>query len=370
MELYSVIKNDGPGDILAWKFMGEDFNNNSQLIVSEAEEAVFIKDGVAVQVFDGGKYTLNSNNYPFISNLRNMMSAGVSSFNCKVYFINKAHRLELYWGTDSPIQLRDPVHRLQTSIRARGSYSIKVTESKKFLIKLIGNNIQSFTKEELNHYFRSAFLMFIKDKIAQVIVDSGREILDIATEKTTIATALHPALDAVMDEYGVRVVNFYISDISIPENDPSYEKLNKAYADRAVMGILGQDWGRQQAANILGDMANNPGAGGGVAAAGAGMGMGLAAGGAFGGLANQMFAPMAQNVQTTSTVPQTGQDGSRSAVQSDMVNCPSCGTKNSSTAKFCNECGHKILEGKIKCPNCGADMPENAKFCNECGTKM
>ena len=28
------------------------------------------------------------------------------------------------------------------------------------------------------------------------------------------------------------------------------------------MDIMGEDWGRQQAANILGDLARNPGAGG------------------------------------------------------------------------------------------------------------
>ena len=62
-------------------------------------------------------------------------------------------------------------------------------------------------------------------------------------------------------------------------------------ADKEKMRILGDDWGRQQAADILGNLANNPGAGG-VAAAGAGMGMGIGAGGAFGSMAQQMFAPM------------------------------------------------------------------------------
>lgn len=42
---YSVIKNDGPGDLLAWKFLAEDFNMGSQLIVAESEEALFFKDG-------------------------------------------------------------------------------------------------------------------------------------------------------------------------------------------------------------------------------------------------------------------------------------------------------------------------------------
>ena len=63
--------------------------------------------------------------------------------------------------------------------------------------------------------------------------------------------------------------------------------------DKAGLDILGSDWGRIQGAGILRDLANIPGAGG-VAAAGAGMGMGFGAAGAFGSIAQQVFAP-AQN---------------------------------------------------------------------------
>jgi hypothetical protein len=58
------------------------------------------------------------------------------------------------------------------------------------------------------------------------------------------------------------------------------------------VNILGQDWGRVQARDILSDLANNPGSGGEMAAAGAGLGMGLGAGSAFAGMAGQMFQPM------------------------------------------------------------------------------
>ncbi|MCL2744805.1 MAG: SHOCT domain-containing protein, partial [Planctomycetaceae bacterium] len=68
-------------------------------------------------------------------------------------------------------------------------------------------------------------------------------------------------------------------------------KLRNAQADRGVMDTLGEDWGRQQAANILGTLASNPGSGG-IAAAGAGLGMGIGAGGIFAGMAQQMFSPL------------------------------------------------------------------------------
>ena len=81
-ELYSVIQNDRPADELVWKCAKEDFNDNTQLIVMESEEALFVKDGVVVETFSGGKFTLSTANYPFINGLRKIASGGVSAFSC------------------------------------------------------------------------------------------------------------------------------------------------------------------------------------------------------------------------------------------------------------------------------------------------
>jgi membrane protease subunit (stomatin/prohibitin family) len=79
------------------------------------------------------------------------------------------------------------------------------------------------------------------------------------------------------------------------------------------MDILGNDWGKQQAANILSTVASNPGAGG-VAAAGAGLGMGVAASGIFGNMAQQMFVPMQQISQPQSVPQPSGRFVQKSAV--------------------------------------------------------
>jgi membrane protease subunit (stomatin/prohibitin family) len=76
-----------------------------------------------------------------------------------------------------------------------------------------------------------------------------------------------------------------------------------AQGAKGAIDILGADWGRQQAADILGTLAANPGTGG-IAAAGAGLGMGMAAGNVFTGMAQQMFAPMQQQTPGQSVPPQ------------------------------------------------------------------
>ena len=362
-----VIKNSGPGEFLIWRQPEEDFNTNSTLVVMPGEEAIFIKGGMVEQIFDNGTYKLSTENYPFISRLRNAFSGGISTFNCVVYFIRKAHSMEILWGTDSPIQVRDPIYKLVTSLMARGSYKIQIDEGSKFLTKMLGNNILFALQDELNDYFANQFAQHIKSNIASTIKSSNQEIMGICSEQSILADKLQPILQEIFNEYGIKLINFSIAALDIPLNDPNRAKLENAFAEKSVMGILGDDWGRQQSSDILKDLANNPGSGG-VAAAGAGMGMGVAAGGVFGGMVQQMFSPMQQLVQQPIQQQTTGRFVQRTAT-SDNQKCPSCGEDNAEDAKFCNSCGGRMEVEKTFCSNCGKEMTETARFCSECGTK-
>ncbi len=48
------------------------------------------------------------------------------------------------------------------------------------------------------------------------------------------------------------------------------------------------------------------------------------------------------------------------------MRCPNCQTLNPANAKFCLECGNRLLI----CPNCGTINLPFAKFCIECGTAL
>ncbi len=299
-----VIKNTGPGELLIWRQPEEDFNTNSTLVVMPGEEAIFIKGGTVEQVFENGTYKLSTENYPFISRLRNAFSGGISTFNCVVYFVRKAHSVEIRWGTDSPIQVRDKLLGVATKLRARGSYKVQIGNPAKFLEKLVGNNIQMQFQEELNKYFINEFQSKIKSVIARALNETNTELLGIDARLDEFSEVIEPFMQETLDNYGLKCVKFVVSAIDIDDDElrrkydeigmDAIAKIKNAQADKAVMGVLGDDWGKQQAANILSSIANNPGAGG-VAAAGAGMGMGIGAGSVFGSMAQQMFTPMNPN---------------------------------------------------------------------------
>jgi membrane protease subunit (stomatin/prohibitin family) len=382
VRLFDVIDNQthlanggaGTAEVIAWKFIGEDFYDKSQLIVAENEEAVFFRDGLALGVYGGGRYTLDTQNHPFLTPLRSRLSDGKNAFQCKVYFVNKAHNLEMKWGTDSPIQVRDPVLGIATGVQARGSYSFVVDDSKRFIMKMVANGVQEFSREEVRESFVSAFSQRIKDTIADYLMSSGQEILMVANRKDELAAAIQPKMTATLDDYGLRPVNFYVASIDIPDSEQR-DKLEKAFGDRSVMGILGENWGRQQSAEILMDLANNSGAGG-VAAAGAGLGLGMAAGGVFNDMSKQLLAtPSAPAASVAASVmPTTAASSLMPASAADAaapsgatLACPSCGAANGVTAKFCAECGTGL---RATCPSCGTGLAPGSKFCPECGRQI
>ena len=176
-----VIKNSGPGELLIWRQPEEDFNTNSTLIVMPGEQAIFIKGGTIVQSFPEGTHKLDTENYPFISRLRNDFSGGISTFSCVVYFVRKADSQEILWGTDSPIQVRDKVWGIRTDAKVRGAYKVRIENPEVFLTKLIGNNVFLQSQEELPKYFQnelqgkiksavSKFLNSLEDYISRIVV--------------------------------------------------------------------------------------------------------------------------------------------------------------------------------------------------------
>ena len=307
-----VIKNSGSGELLIWRQPEEDFNTNSTLIVNPGEEAIFIKGGVIEQTFDNGTYKLSTENYPFISRLRNAFTGGISTFNCVVYFVRKAHSKEILWGTSSPIKVRDKVLGIETKLRARGAYKIQIDNPQKFLTKLMGNNVDIMAQQELlDDYFANEFQSKIKSSITRALNETQTELLGIEAHIEEFAETVEPFLGEVFDDYGLKMIKFSIAALDIDDNELRREYENRnlkigmdarqeitrmtAHAQGAqnAMNMLGDNWGKQQMADILGAVAANPGSGG-IAAAGAGLGMGMAAGGVFGNMSQQMFSPMQQ----------------------------------------------------------------------------
>lgn len=311
-----VIKNSGNGNLLIWRQPEEDFNSNSTLVVMPGEEAIFVNQGIIEQIFENGTYKLSTNNYPFISRLRNAFSGGISTFNCVVYFVRKASSMEIKWGTASPIQVRDKVIGITTKLRTRGTYKIQVENSAKFLETLIGNNIQCATQEDLNKFFITQFQSNVKSAVAKELIASDTEILGIDARLDEFSELLKPKVDELLQANGLKCSAFSFAAIDIDDENGLREKydqigmkqietLRTAQAQKAALDTLGINWAQQQSAEVLKTMAANPGNIAGHV--GAGLGMGAAVANAVGTMAKQMFNPSDSSVVVNGQTSQSTQ---------------------------------------------------------------
>lgn len=107
--LASIIKYEGDNETLVWKHPIEDFNMGSQLIVHESQEAVFFRDGQALDLFGAGRYTLETQKLPLLEKLYQLPTDTERTFHSEVYYINLATQMGVKWGTDSKVRLFDPV---------------------------------------------------------------------------------------------------------------------------------------------------------------------------------------------------------------------------------------------------------------------
>ena len=115
MPILNRIKFDGTHNNEPWliyKWEKEDIILGSQLIVGSGQEAIFVKNGQAQDVFLPGTYTLSSGNLPFLGKLIKFPFGSQTPFAAEVYFINKTENRNMTWGTSTPFIIEDPKYNI------------------------------------------------------------------------------------------------------------------------------------------------------------------------------------------------------------------------------------------------------------------
>src|ERR687894_1491644 len=100
-----------------------DIKFGAQLIVQENQEAVFYRDGKAMDTFGPGRHTLTTMNVPIITRMLTIPWEK-SPFQAQVYFVGKQAFLDQKWGTRQPITVRDQDFGI-VRLRSFGKYSFR-----------------------------------------------------------------------------------------------------------------------------------------------------------------------------------------------------------------------------------------------------
>lgn len=428
----SIIKYEGDNETLVWKHPIEDFNFGSQLIVHESQEAIFFRDGQALDLFGAGRYTLQTQQLPLLEKIYKLPTDTEGTFHSEVYFVNLATQMGVKWGTDSKVRLFDPTSGLHIEIGASGEFNIRVTDSRKLLLKVVGTT-GGLGQEQLlgigngKGFFRSMVMTQVKSYLAQTIKENTINILEIDEHLMALSGALRERINAALDEYGLTMPEFYVSRIVTPDDDPNFRRMKEQYAEQyllvrqenirkaeaeaaadrkaveaqtaARMKIIGAqgeaealkiqkqaeaDAYRMQAEAEAAEMRmkgytyqQETSRQVGLEAMKNGLGGGANAAGALGDLAGLgvSLGAMGSVIGMTKDAlsPMTQDAAQMGAAVSAAVtggwDCPACGHKNITT-NFCPDCGGKKPEPKTgwDCVQCGTKNIQS-KFCPNCGAK-
>lgn len=140
------------------------------------------------------------------------------------------------WGTDSKVRYLDPVYGVPLEIGACGEMNLAVNDSRKLLLKLVGttNGIAwdstdgAFTKS-LVASFRPLISMTVKSNLSTCIKSAEINILEVDEHLGTLSEALKKPICAGFEEYGLTIPEFYVTNVLLPENDPSFKRIRELH---------------------------------------------------------------------------------------------------------------------------------------------
>lgn len=203
-----------------------DIKLGAQLIVHENQEAVFFRDGKALDTFGPGRYTLTTQNVPLITRLLTIPWER-SPFQCAVYFVGKQVFLDQKWGTRQPIPFRDPEFGM-VRLRSFGKYSFRVVDSAVLLNTLVGTQ-GKYTTEEITSFLKD----LIVSRLADLLGTAKMSLLDLAAKYDEISGGARAKVSEVFAKYGLELVDFFVNAITPPE------EVQKAIDARSSMGAVG-----------------------------------------------------------------------------------------------------------------------------------
>lgn len=239
----------------------------SQLTVRESQDAIFFRDGKALDLFGAGRHILKTQNIPVVGKWVTSFGYGPDSpFRAEVVFIGKQLFPNLKWGTKEPILFRDTELQM-IRLRSYGSFSIQVQDSMLFVNKVVGT-MGLYTTGVIEDYLRGIII----SKLNVVLGKMLKSVFDIPVMMDDLNLVFRTELQQDFAGLGLILHDLYIQSISVPE------EVQEMIDTRSGMNAVGNldQYMKLKVADSLSDAANNSGNAGAGMGLGAGIGMGMA----------------------------------------------------------------------------------------------
>jgi len=234
-----IIRWENPSnELLVWKWPQnlDEIKNNSSLIVDPWLAAIFIHNGKLESIQEESwKWSLETDNTPFLSNLKNVMSGFETHDKAQVYFVKTNQITNQKWGTPNEITYIDPIYDFPVELRAFGNLTFKIIDLENFWINYVSNK-----SEVLVDDIRMILIDRIAQTIASLFAKKKVSYNEVDAYTVDIANELMTATKDDFSKLGLELTDFRIEDINFTEKTQNFiDKITSKSADVATIKKTG-----------------------------------------------------------------------------------------------------------------------------------
>ena len=263
-----------------------------------------------------------------------------------------------------PFNIVEPNFKVPIPITCRGSYSVKIIDSRKFLTEIVGVS-SLYNQLELQKLFRGIITESTKNAIWKLSKDLGLGPLELEYMVKELSNSIQPAVKFAMSKYGLEISFFSVEGISVVDEDERVKKIVEDYhrimsedmeeklrlkrrAEQLNVYKVERTFDTTEAAatNIGGSEGGDGSGASGILGTVVGLGMAMP-------LANQVGGMVQNQMSTGNTV-------------SSSRPCTNCQTPLQTKDLFCGSCGtaqnivepksDSTVEKKVTCDKCTVDF--------------
>lgn len=249
-----------------------DLRIGSQVIVREAQNVIFMRDGRALDVLGPGRHTITTANIPLLVDFVSKAFNDRTPFTAEVFYVSMREFADQKWGTPQPIIVRNPGVGLGVALlQGFGTYSFQVSDPQQFVNQIVG--AQGYYRTgDIENRLRTMLLSKLQDLLGETAAKSN--VMELIGQTNELSAGVRAQVQDDFKAIGLTLKSFYIGNLK-----PS----SKSAEELRAMGMLDmQTYTQLQAADAMRDAAQNPSGGAGLTAGiGAGMGIGNALSGAL-----------------------------------------------------------------------------------------
>ncbi len=231
-----IIRCDELINNCVYKSQITDFPINSEIIVNESEVGVLISNGKVVAIYDSGAHKINFDNTELSKlNATKNDNGEYVSFTSELYFVSKNIISNVKWGTDSKINLFDPVSNINFGIGAYGTFNFKIKNYHTFLFDFVGtNNIRDnhVSIDEIALKIKPNIISLVKTYLPKLIKENNINILTLEENYSLFNKEILFYINNDLVRYGIELTDFILLGISLPEDNPVLKRMKEQYAEK------------------------------------------------------------------------------------------------------------------------------------------